>query len=114
MSPVYTRVRFVNLLAFGLILFLSAGVVVQSNAQTTVTGRLIDRETQKPIKDARISVVGSSVTVFSNELGYFRILIDQKALVRIEHEEYPVSQEKLLLEKKYVIELSRQGSRPRV
>jgi hypothetical protein len=41
-----------------------------------ITGRVLDVGTQKPIKNVNISVLGSTITTYSNQLGFFELVIN--------------------------------------
>lgn len=43
----------------------------------TLTGRLLDADTQKPVKDANVILLGTSFGAVSNHLGYFRITFEK-------------------------------------
>lgn len=44
-------------------------------AQKAITGRLIDADTQKPVSQATVIVVGTTTGTFSNHLGFFQLTI---------------------------------------
>ncbi|HEY5745649.1 MAG TPA: leucine-rich repeat domain-containing protein [Chryseolinea sp.] len=50
---------------------------VTFSQERTVTGRLLDVETQKPVKGATIILLGTIDGTISNHLGYFQIKIDR-------------------------------------
>ena len=45
-------------------------------AQRQITGKLIDSETKKPVKDALVKVEGKDLETKSNFLGFFQLTID--------------------------------------
>src|SRR5690349_13494214 len=54
-------------------IFVSIGVFCQPRK---VTGRILNSRTQKPLKNANISIVGTTQGTRSNHLGYFELEID--------------------------------------
>ena len=66
--------------------YVTAVLLVASNvavAQTLITGRIIDKETKKPIRDVSISRVGTTITTTSNALGFFQLEGGEKMQLKI-------------------------------
>jgi hypothetical protein len=55
---------------------LSISVSISTIGQNLITGRIIDQETKKPIKEATVLVPNKSIETTSNFLGYFQIMAD--------------------------------------
>lgn len=92
---------------FILLVLCSALSIFPLYAHKNVLGRLVDRDTGKPVKDARVTIVGTRISTISNELGYFRLQIQEKALVKVEAEGYNVVQAELRKDKNFTVELSK-------
>ncbi len=73
--------------------------------QKTVTGRLIDKETGKPVKDASITQIGTDIKTTSNALGFFQLQIDSTASIEIRSDDYPIMQVRLPEASSFKIEL---------
>ncbi|MBI3218964.1 MAG: TonB family protein [Bacteroidetes bacterium] len=65
----------IRLLPLILIVFSLSNVT----AQKSITGRLIDADTQKPVSQATVIVVGTTTGTFSNHLGFFQLTIPSGA-----------------------------------
>jgi outer membrane biosynthesis protein TonB len=72
-----------------LFVFISAS---PAKAQKTVTGRLVDKETGKPVKDAAVVVPGTDIEAVSNFLGYFQLQTDGAITIEINCSGYPLMQ----------------------
>jgi TonB family protein len=61
-------------------------------AQKAITGRLIDADTQKPVSQATVIVVGTTTGTFSNHLGFFQLTVPSGASeLMISHVGYKTS-----------------------
>ncbi len=60
-----------------------------------ITAKVIDSETKKPIKDVRVTVMGTNAVTTTNFLGFFEITIDTLDILLLESEEYEISQIKV-------------------
>jgi len=76
-------------------------------SQDIKIGRVVDFETKKPIKVASIHVVGTSVTVNTNALGYFQLELDSTKWILIESDEYEPVKIKVPTSKGFQIGLNR-------
>ncbi len=54
----------------------------------TVTGRIVDKETGKPIKDAKVFQLETKIKTISNALGFFQIKVDSISSIEIEATDY--------------------------
>jgi len=72
-------------------LFLSILLVASTSSfsQRQITGRLVDKDTGKPIKEATVTIIGTSVETSVNILGYFQLSIDSIEEVTIKSPGYP-------------------------
>jgi hypothetical protein len=61
-------------------------------SQNPLTGRIIDFETNKPVKDVRISVEGKDIESVSNNYGYFQVKVDTTDFLVIEKPFYESGQ----------------------
>ena len=60
-----------------------------SYAQRIVTGRVVDKETGKPVKDASIELVGTEIETRTNVLGFFQVQVDSSSILIIRSNEHP-------------------------
>lgn len=96
-----------------LINLLTVAVTFSVAAQRTVTCRLIDNETEKPIKDASIALASNGFETKSNYLGYFQLEIDSIDLIAINATGYrPVKMNLLKATGNLVIRLSKANLQP--
>ncbi len=77
--------------------------------QRTITGRLVDKETGKPVKDASVSLIGTDIKTTSNALGYFQLQVDSIGNIEIVSSDYPSMQVKLPEVNSFKIELTKQS-----
>lgn len=96
-----------NRLIFYLTALLSIVTTISVNGQRTVTGRLVDKETGKPIKDASITQIGTDVKTNSNALGFFQLQVDSTVIIEIVSSDYPTMQVKLPEVNSFKIELTK-------
>ena len=78
-----------------LILVLLLAIASSASAQRIVTGRLVDKETGKPVKDAVIAQLGTDVTTKSNAFGFFQLQVDSLVSIEIVAADYPKMQVQL-------------------
>jgi periplasmic protein TonB len=95
-----------NKLIFFVVLFIFM-TAFQTKAQRTVTGRLVDKETGKPVKDAAVTVVGTDIEIVSNFLGYFQLQADSALALEIYCAGYPLMQVELPEGDHFKIELTK-------
>lgn len=67
---------------------LTIAITTSVSAQRTVTGRIVDKETGKPIKDVQVIQLGTNFTTTSNALGFFQLQVDSIATIEIESSDY--------------------------
>ena len=96
-----------NRLIFYLTALLSIVTTISVDGQRTVTGRLVDKETGKPIKDASITQIGTDVKTNSNALGFFQLQVDSTVIIEIVSSDYPTMQVKLPEVNSFKIELTK-------
>ena len=96
-----------NRLIFYMIAFLSIVTTISVCGQRTVTGRLVDKETGKPVKDASITQIGTDIKTTSNALGFFQFQVDSTVIVEIASSDYPTMQVKLPEVNSFKIELTK-------
>ena len=96
-----------NRLIFYMIAFLSIVTTISVCGQRTVTGRLVDKETGKPVKDASITQIGTDIKTTSNVLGFFQFQVDSTVIVEIASSDYPTMQVKLPEVNSFKIELTK-------
>jgi len=53
-----------------------------------ITAKVVDSETKKPVKDARVIIQGTNIETVTNFLGFIQITIDTVDTLIIEHPEY--------------------------
>lgn len=92
----------------GLVLLLIIfGANIQSFGQRTITGRLIDKETGKPIKDALVTQLSNYTTTTSNALGFFQMQVDSAVTFRIQSPDYVEVEFKAPEQSNFRIELTK-------
>lgn len=80
-----------------------------SNAQSrTITARILDSQTKKPIANAVVAWVDSAVTTNSNYLGYFQLTVSNRKELVISHEQYATSKVQIPEQDNFTILLERQ------
>lgn len=92
---------------FYLGVLLATMTVLTANAQRTVIGQLVDKETGKPVKDATVILSGTDVKTISNSLGYFQLQADSLTIIEINHFDYPTMQVQLPKENRFKVELTK-------
>jgi hypothetical protein len=63
-------------------------VVVESFCQRRITGRVLEEETQKPIKGAAVVVQGKDLSTQTNHLGFFQLTIDSMDFITVSNVGY--------------------------
>jgi TonB family protein len=63
-------------------------ISVSSFGQQIITGKVVDDETKKPIKDAEVLIEGSSTTSRTNFGGYFQLTVDTSNTLIISSTDY--------------------------
>ena len=96
-----------NRLLFYATVLLSALTTISVSGQRTVTGRLVDKETGKPVKDASITQIGTDIKTTSNALGFFQLQVDSTVNIEIVSSDYPPMQVKLPEVNSFKIELTK-------
>jgi TonB family protein len=71
-----------------LIFFLTS---VASFGQRQITAKVVDKESQKPVKEAVVKVDGTDISTTTNVLGFFQLSIDTLKDLIIESPEYEIS-----------------------
>ncbi len=72
-----------------------------------ITAKVVDSETRKPIKDAKVTIQGTDVMTKTNFLGFIQIKIDAIDTLLIEHPEYEMGQLKVPEVDSFLITLKR-------
>ena len=96
-----------NRVIFYLGILLATMTMLSANAQRTVIGQLVDKETGKPVKDATVIISGTDTKTISNSLGYFQLQVDSSAIIEIDCLDYPSMQVQLPSENRFKIQLSK-------
>jgi hypothetical protein len=60
-----------------------------------ITAKVIDSETKKPVKGAKVTILGSNIEATTNFLGFIQITIDTVDILIIEHPEYEIGRIKI-------------------
>ena len=50
--------------------------IVASSQERKIIGRIFDAQTQKPISDTHVIIQGTTIGTFSNQLGFFELVVD--------------------------------------
>lgn len=80
-----------------------------SNAQSrTITARILDSQTKKPVANATITLPDSAVTTQSNFLGYFQLKVSSSKELNITHAQYSTSSILIPSQDNFTILLTRQ------
>lgn len=66
--------------------------VMSVYGQRTVTGRIVDKETGKPIKDAQVLQLETNIRTATNALGFFQLQVDSTSSIEIEATDYQLVQ----------------------
>lgn len=72
-----------------------------------VTARVIDAETKKPVKDAKVTIQGTNIDAITNFLGFVQITIDTVDTILVSHPEYETGWVKIPEVSSFQITLSR-------
>ncbi len=81
-----------------------------SFGQRLVTGRLVDKETGGPIKEATIQLIGTNITTTVNALGFFQLQIDSVDHITISSPKYEVIKVKIPSVGNFKVELVKSKS----
>jgi len=73
-------------------------IVFNTLAQRTVTGRVVDASTGKPVRIAMVRIEGTDSTRTTNALGYFRFVVDSTTRLIVTSPEYESVKIKVPLE----------------
>jgi len=95
--------RFIFYLGF----LLSVMTTLPVNGQRTVTGRLVDPETGKPVKGGTIFLPEKNLKAVSNSLGYFQLQADSSAIIEVAGDGYSTIKVKLPVGNHFRIELKK-------
>lgn len=63
-------------LALTIIVAVLSSLIAPAIGQRLITGKLVDSETKKPVKDALVKIEGTEIQTTSNFLGFFQLNID--------------------------------------
>ncbi|MEO7991630.1 MAG: TonB family protein [Chryseolinea sp.] len=96
-----------NIPSFTLILLINTSLTLSSVAQRLVTGKVVDNQTKKPIKEAKIIIEGTSIETTTNTLGFFQLQIDSIQNLIISHSEYEIGSIKIPEVDKFQIALTK-------
>ena len=80
-------------------------ITFSSFGQRLVTGRLIDKETGKAIKNATITLVGTNTETTVNALGFFQLQIDSVDQITIKSPDYAIMEVRIPNANSFKIEL---------
>lgn len=94
-----------HILLFFLALFY--GTSFSASAQRMITGRLIDKDSGIPIKNATITTATRASTTEVNVLGFFQLEIDSTNIIIIESQTYPIMTVKVPAVNSFKIEMTR-------
>jgi len=72
-----------------------------------ITAKVVDSETKKPVKDARVTILGTNIETTTNFLGFIQITIDTVDTLIIEHPEYEIGRIKVPEVNSFQISLTR-------
>lgn len=73
-----------------LLFVLPATFVCNANAQTTITGRVIDAETKNPVAEVTVSLEDKETKETTNYKGFFQITANEGDVLVIESSDYQV------------------------
>jgi hypothetical protein len=68
---------------------------IEVHSQQQITGKVIDFDTKKPVKDVSITVHGTDITTTSNILGYFQVMADTSDYMILEKPFYKTGEVKV-------------------
>lgn len=98
---------------FYLVTVLSIATVTSVSGQRTVTGRIVDKETGKPVKDAQVIQLGTNFKTTSNAMGFFQLQVDSIASIEIETSDYQPIQIEIPNVSNFKVELEKTVSNPK-
>ncbi len=75
--------------------------------QTVYTGRIVDRETENPVRNASVRLLGDTISTTSNFLGYFQVNGDTSDYLIIEKEGYVMSRVAIPAANPFLIKLAK-------
>jgi hypothetical protein len=90
----------------GLIIILIT-IVNSLYAQQKIVGRVLDSETNKPVRDAMIKIEGTSIGTLTNISGFFELTIDTTSRLIVEHPGYVSGNVKVTSLKNIMIRLTK-------
>jgi len=76
-----------------------------------ITAKVIDGETKKSIKDAKVTVQGTDIVATTNILGFMQVTIDAMDTLLVEHPEYEIGLIKVPDVNNFLITLTRTTSK---
>jgi len=75
-------------MVFYIVMFLSIAKATSSSGQRTVTGRIVDKETGRPVKDAQVIHLSTNFKTTSDATGFFQLQVDSISSIEIEADDY--------------------------
>jgi TonB family protein len=66
-----------------LITTLLSTAIFSAYAQQNISGKVVDAETKKPIKDAEVTIDGTETSTKTNFLGFFQLAVDTSQTLKI-------------------------------
>jgi len=91
----------------GIYIFLLLMMVFSGYGQTVYTGRILDRETEDPVRNASVRLLGDTLSTTSNFLGYFQVTGDTSDFLIIEKEGYVMSRAAIPAANPFLIKLAK-------
>lgn len=88
-------------------IFLFLMMFFSGYGQTVYTGRIVDRETENPVRNASVRLLGDSISTTSNFLGYFQVNGDTSDYLIIEKEGYVMSRVAIPAANPFLIKLAK-------
>ncbi len=77
--------------------------------QRTITGRLLDKDSGKPVKDATVTLKNTNIETKTNALGFFQLSIDTIDTLLIKSDEYSPMQTEIPLDvNNFTIQLTKE------
>jgi hypothetical protein len=78
-----------------IVLFVFSIVYFSTFGQRVVTVKVVDAETKKPIKEAKVTIKGTEIKTVTNYLGFFQLTIDSIDQILVESEGYETGEVKV-------------------
>jgi protein TonB len=91
----------------GICVFFLLMMVLPGYGQTVYTGRIVDRETEDPVRNASVRLLGDTMSTTSNFLGYFQVTGDTSNFLIIEKEGYVMSRAAIPAANPFLIKLAK-------